>query len=72
MSTPDLDRNGKPSSGPSFDHPLWQHSHERGARWRSISKIACVRVEVRMLSLSQGRKVGLPLEVWQEFWPNFR
>ena len=22
-------------------------------------------------SLSQGRKVGLPLEEWQESWPNF-
>ena len=24
------------------------------------------------LSLSRWRKVGLPLEVWQESWPNFK
>ena len=31
-----------------------------------------VRMELRVLSLSQGRKVDLPFEVWQESWPNFR
>ena len=31
-----------------------------------------IRVELLVLSLSRERKVGLPLEVWQESWPNFR
>ena len=31
-----------------------------------------VRAEPRVLSLSQWRKVGLPLALWQEFGPNFK
>ena len=31
-----------------------------------------VHAEPLVLSLSQWRKIGLPLEVWQESWPNFK
>jgi len=31
----------KTAVGPSFDHPSWQCSHVRGARWGPLSIIAC-------------------------------
>ena len=58
--------------GPSFDHPSWQHSHTREACWRPLSIDWCVMfVRSSGCSLFQWRKVGLPLEVRQESWPNF-
>ena len=77
LSTPYLDRTKWKKIAaimPSFDHPLWQQLlHVRGLVGGSILTYGCVvRVELRVLSLSRWRKVGLPLALWQESGPNFK
>ena len=59
------------TTGPSFDHPPWWSSYSRGAHCMPLSIIVWF-VWSFDFSLSLRRKVGLPLEVWQESWPNFR
>ena len=38
----------------------------------ALGSLKALLEEFRVLSLSWWRKVGLPLEVWQESWPNFK
>ena len=64
-------RDGEPL-GPSFDHMPWRRSYARRACWRPLSMIMRLFARSFVCFLSRGRKVGLPLEVWQESWPNFR
>ena len=75
-------KNCRRRRGPSFDHPLWQRSCARGARWRPLpSEWCCKCAHVWCVawfvwgfrcSLSQWRKVGLPLVLWQESRQNFK
>ena len=62
---------------PSLDHLPWRHSHTHGARWRPlfdwlVCLVGFMQCFKCSLSLSWWRKVCLPLELWQESWPNFR
>ena len=88
LSTPGLERqreNRRHRHGPSFDHSPWRRSHVRkGARWRLLSRMmtmgvcVCLTMCVAWFTwgfecyLSQWRKVGLPLVLWQKSRLNFR
>ena len=81
LSTLGLDRKRQQKNhhhclGPSFDHPPWrQLPCTRGPVKGPLLKydVRCVlRAELRVLSLSQWRKIGLPLALWQESGPNFK
>ena len=37
-----------------------------------IARSVVVRVKLRVLTLSVEESICLPLEVWQEFWENFK
>ena len=77
---PGCEQHEKITVRPSFNHPPWRHSRVRGAHWRPLSVIvwfdsgSLVQSFKCSLSLSLSMEEGicLPLEVWQESWPNFR
>ena len=70
LSMPGLRMARKPSGLRSTNHHGDALEHAR-ARWRLLSMMVWFARSFRC-SLSWWRKVGLPLEVWQESWPNFR
>ena len=58
---------------PSFNHPLWQQlPRTRGPIGRPLLAYMVLFVWSFGCFLSQWRKVGLPLALWQESEPNFK
>ena len=80
MSTLGLDRGRKLLLGLRLTTHRGEAPAHAGGRWRPLSLgngIAwCVWCglcgTLGSLSLSQWRKVGIPLALWQKSWPNFK